>query len=96
MKELGLELAAAVLPYVAAALAALVVAWLRSQLLAVEARNVAIQVELEASLDSELRGEKKLARAKELLAERTRALGALRPEALIERAIPAARELTRR
>jgi hypothetical protein len=37
-----------------------------------------------ASLDPELRGERKLARAKELLAERTRALAALRPEALID------------
>lgn len=92
LKSLGLELAVALLPYLVAALSTLLVAWLRSKLLAVEARNVATQVELEASLDPELRGEKKMARAKELLAERTRALAALRPEAIIERALPAARE----
>jgi hypothetical protein len=94
LKALGLELAVQLLPYLVTALAAVAVAWLRSRLLRIEAQNVTIQVELEASLDPELKGEKKLARARELLAQRTKVLVAMKPDQLIERSIPNAREIT--
>ena len=94
LQALTINLVILVVPYAVAGLAAFISAWLRSRLLAIEAANVAQQVEIEALYDPELRGDRKLARARELLTERTRGLVALRPDSLIERALPSVRSRT--